>query len=70
MRQTKDISEIGKEDLAKINESLVKFDYFLQRELRPATDKNVGIYEHWVDCMYDIQKIIVEEKDKMDEMER
>lgn len=62
MRQIKDISEISKADLEKINENLVKFDYFLQRELRQATDKNVRIYEHWVDCMYDIQKIIVEEK--------
>lgn len=62
MRQIKDISKISKADLEKINESLVKLDYFLQSELRQATDKNVRIYEHWVDCMYDIQKIIVEEK--------
>ena len=62
MRQIKDISEISKADLEKINENLVKFDYFLQSELRQATDKNVRIYENWIDCMYDIQKIIVEEK--------
>lgn len=62
MRFIKDVSDISKSDLEIINDCLVKFDYFLQQVTKNPTDENVLIYEHWIDCMYDIQKIIIKEK--------
>ena len=67
MKFIKDVSSISKEDLENINDCLVKFDYFLQQATRPATDENIAIYEHWIDCMYDIQKVIVEEEEIVEE---
>lgn len=37
---------------------LRKFDGYLMSELREPTDKNVAIYEHWIDCKYDIEQEI------------
>ena len=62
MRFIKDVSDISKSDLEIINDCLVKFDYFLQQATKNPTDENVSIYEDWIDCMYDIQKIIIKEK--------
>ena len=62
MRFIKDVSDISKSDLEIINDCLVKFDHFLQQATKNPTDENVLIYEHWIDCMYDIQKIIIKEK--------
>ena len=62
MRFIKDVSDISKSDLEIINDCLVKFDYFLQQATKNPADENVSIYEHWIDCMYDIQKIIIKEK--------
>lgn len=62
MRYIKNVKDVKQEDLEKINNSLVQFDRFIQKITRIATDEHIGIYEHWIDCMYDIQKIIVEEK--------
>lgn len=58
----KNVKDIKQEDLEKINNSLVQFDKFIERITRVATDEHINIYEHWIDCMYDIQNIIVEEK--------
>lgn len=62
MRYIKNVKDVKQEDLEKINNSLVQFDRLIQRITRIATDEHIGIYEHWIDCMDNIQKIIVEEK--------
>lgn len=64
-------NSLSKLDLSKINESLVKFDYFISSKTKEPTDENIGIYENWIDTMYDIQKFIIEEqKDYPDDIER
>lgn len=64
-------NSLSKLDLLKINESLVKFDYFISSKTKEPTDENIGIYENWIDTMYDIQKLIIEEqKDYPDDIER
>lgn len=62
MRYIKNVKDVKQEDLEKINNSLVQFDRFIQRITRIATDEHISIYEHWIDCMDDIKKLIVEEK--------
>lgn len=62
MRYIKDIKDVRQKDLEKINNSLAQFDKFIQQITRAETDEHVSIYEHWIDCMYDIQNIIVEER--------
>lgn len=62
MRLIKDISKINKKDLETINNCLIKFDSFLQQTTKQPTDENVALYEHWIDCMCDIQNVIIEEK--------
>lgn len=54
----KNNNKITKEDLIKINDCLVKFDSYLRDVARQPTDKNVAMYEHWVDCMGDIRDTI------------
>ena len=41
-----------------ISHILSKFDEFISSYTRVATDRHIGLYEHWVDCRYDIEKII------------
>lgn len=62
IKMYRNVKDVKQEDLKKINNSLVQFDRFIQRITRIATDEHISIYEHWMDCMYDIQKLIVEEK--------
>lgn len=50
---------ISKDELLKVNEALVAFNRFLMSQ--PETKENIGIYEHWLDCMDDIQNIIITE---------
>lgn len=62
MKRFKNNSQITTEDLMKINDCLVKFDKYLRDVARKPTDENIGLYEHWVDCMYDIENLIVTER--------
>lgn len=62
MRKFKDIKELKQEDLEKINDSLLKFENFIRNTTKTPTDEHIGIYEHWIDCMYDIQKLIINEE--------
>lgn len=50
------------EQLNEIIGMLNKYDRYLQSELREPTDKNVALYEHWIDCAYDVEKKIKEIK--------
>lgn len=42
----------------EINNILKKFDSFITSFTRTSTDENVGLYERWIDCRYDIEEII------------
>lgn len=46
------------ERLDKILNTLNEYDKYLMRELREPTDKNVSLYEYWIDYKYDIEKQI------------
>lgn len=46
----------------KIINILNNFDAFLTSSTRPATDTNIAIYEHWLDCRNDIEKTLKEEQ--------
>lgn len=39
----------------KVVELLNRFDSFISSITRTATDEHVAIYEHWIDCNYDIK---------------
>lgn len=41
-----------------ISEKLCKFDEFISSYTRVATDRHIGLYEHWIDCRYDIEKVM------------
>lgn len=58
MREFKD--EITNDDMEKIYEALTKFDSYISSVTRKATDKNIELYERWIDCRYDIEKAIVD----------
>lgn len=58
MREFKD--EITNDDMEKIYEALARFDSYISSVTRKATDKNIELYEHWIDCRYDIEKAIVD----------
>ena len=45
-----------------IKNSLIKFDEYLRDFAIKSTDKNVALYEHWIDCMGDIEDIIITER--------
>lgn len=47
-------------NLEQILNKLNEYDGYLQRELVPATDKNVALYEHWIDCAGDVEKLLKE----------
>ena len=60
----KNIKEnIPKEELENINNALVKFGRYISRATKNPTDEHISMYDTWLDCMYDIQKIIFTEKD-------
>ena len=61
MRQMKDVDKINQNDLQKIHNVLVKFDSNITSATKQPTDENIGLYEHWIDCMGDIEIIIVVE---------
>lgn len=46
------------DNLIAIQDKLKTFDAFLSPMTRKYTDENMAIYEHWVDCRYDIEKIV------------
>lgn len=62
MRQIKNIDKISENDLQEIYNALVKFDNYIASVTKQPTDENIGLYEHWVDCMGDIEEIIITEK--------
>ena len=37
---------------------LVRFDRYISNVVKTPTDEHIAIYEHWIDCMGDIQDII------------
>lgn len=39
---------------------LNKYDKYLQYELKEQTDKNIALYEHWIECTYEIEKKLKE----------
>lgn len=61
MIRMKATNEITKEDLEKMHNAIVKFDNYISSATRKPTDENIGLYEHWIDCMSDIEKIITTE---------
>ena len=61
MRKIKSINELAQDDLEAIYNCLVTFNNYLQTETKEPTDKNVSLYENWIDCMCGIEdKIIIE----------
>lgn len=44
----------------RIIDCIRKFDNYVRAVTRVSTDKNIALYEHWIDCMGDIQNIIAE----------
>lgn len=62
MKEFRNTDEITKEDLEKMYNTIVKFDNYISSATRKPTDENIGLYEHWIDCMYDIQKVIIKEE--------
>lgn len=62
MRKIRNINEITETELMNIENSLIKFDEYLRDFAIKPTDKNVALYEHWIDCMGDIEDIIITER--------
>lgn len=46
----------------KIINCIRKFDSYVRDVTRNSTDENVALFEHWIDCMGEIQDIISEKK--------
>lgn len=46
----------------KIINCIRKFDSYVRDVTRNSTDENVALFEHWIDCMGEIQDIIFEKK--------
>lgn len=44
----------------KIIDCIRKFDGYVRDITRIPTDENVALFEHWIDCMGEIQDIISE----------
>lgn len=59
MKEFRSTDEITKEDFEKMYNAIVKFDNYISSVTRKLTDENIGLYEHWIDCRYDIEKLIV-----------
>ena len=49
---------IDADELNAIKEKLRIFDSFISTVTRQCTDEHQAIYEHWIDCRYDIENII------------
>ena len=49
---------IDADELNVIKEKLRIFDSFISTVTRQCTDEHQAIYEHWIDCRYDIENII------------
>lgn len=49
--------------LKEICEILNKYDRYLMSELKEPTDKNVSLYENWIECKSNIEEKIKEIKD-------
>lgn len=62
MKEFRNTDEITKEDFEKIYNAIVKFDNYISSATRKPTDENIGLYEHWIDCKYDIENLIVTER--------
>lgn len=41
-----------------IKSKLRKFDDYISRFTRTYSDENQALYEHWIDCRYDIEKVV------------
>ena len=52
---------IDADELNIIKEKLRIFDSFISSITRQYTDEHLAIYEHWIDCRYDIEKVIDEQ---------
>lgn len=63
MKEFRNTDKITKEDLEKMYNALVKFDNYISSATRMPTDENIGLYEHWIDCIGEIQDIIYEKND-------
>lgn len=62
VKEFRNTDEITKEDLEKMYNAIVKFDNYISSATRKPTDENIGLYEHWIDCRYDIENLIVTER--------
>ena len=62
VKEFRNTDEITKEDLEKMYNAIVKFDNYISLAARKSTDENIELYEHWIDCRYDIEKLIVTER--------
>ena len=62
VKEFRNTDKITKEDLEKMYNALVKFDNYISSATRMPTDENIGLYEHWIDCRYDIEDLIVTER--------
>lgn len=49
---------IDADELNVIKEKLRVFDSFISTITRQYTDEHQAIYEHWIDCRYDIENAI------------
>lgn len=68
MKEFRSTDEITKEDLEKMYNAIVKFDNYISSVTRIPIDENIGLYEHWIDCRYDIENLIV--TDKIDKLNK
>ena len=59
MKEFRHTEEITKEDLEKMYNAIVKFDNYISSVTRNPTDENIGLYEYWIDCRYDIENLVV-----------
>ena len=62
VKEFRSTDEITKEDLEKMYNAIAKFDNYISSATRKPTDENIGLYEHWIDCRYDIENLIVTER--------
>lgn len=60
MKKVRNVKEITESDLIKINNCLVKFDSYLQNVAKQPTNENIALYEHWIDCMGDIEDLTLQ----------
>lgn len=42
----------------RIIECIQKFDAYVRDITKITTDENIGLFEHWIDCMGEIQNTI------------